>query len=98
MKIAAMQPYLLPYIGYWQLIVSSDVFVLLDDVNFRPRSWISRNRFYCDYATRFFHIPVLDASQNRLIRDTQFIYVEKQRENLKFHITMRIMKGFTAAE
>ena len=34
MKIAIMQPYLFPYIGYWQLINAVDEFVLLDDVNY----------------------------------------------------------------
>ena len=82
MKIAIMQPYLLPYIGYWQLIACSDVFVLLDDVNFKPRSWISRNRYYCDCRNRLFHIPVSDASQNRLIQDTQFLFIKEQRVDL----------------
>jgi len=34
MKVAIMQPYLFPYLGYWQLIKSVDTFVILDDVNF----------------------------------------------------------------
>ena len=37
MKIAIMQPYLFPYIGYWQLINAVDEFVLLDDVNYIMR-------------------------------------------------------------
>ena len=32
-KIAIMQPYLFPYIGYWQAINAVDEYVLLDDVN-----------------------------------------------------------------
>ena len=34
MKLAIMQPYLFPYIGYFQLINSVDAFVVYDDVNF----------------------------------------------------------------
>ena len=34
MRIAVMQPYFFPYLGYWQLIHSVDVFVVFDDVNF----------------------------------------------------------------
>ena len=45
MQISIMQPYFLPYIGYWQLIASSDVFVILDDVNYITRGWINRNKF-----------------------------------------------------
>ncbi len=43
MKIAIMQPYLFPYIGYWQLINAVDGFVVYDDVNFIKGGWINRN-------------------------------------------------------
>ena len=43
MKIAIMQPYLFPYIGYFQLINCVDLFVLLDDVNYIMRGYINRN-------------------------------------------------------
>mgnify|MGYP002150389516 CR=1 FL=1 len=39
-KVAIMQPYFLPYIGYWQLIKSVDVFVIYDDVNYIKNGWI----------------------------------------------------------
>ena len=48
MKIAVMQPYLLPYIGYWELVAAADVFVVLDDVQFIRRGWINRNRIRND--------------------------------------------------
>ncbi len=34
MTLAIMQPYLFPYIGYWQLINAVDTFVIYDDVNY----------------------------------------------------------------
>ena len=34
MKVAVMQPYFFPYIGYFQLIKSVDKFVFFDDVQF----------------------------------------------------------------
>ncbi len=43
MKLGIMQPYLFPYIGYFQLIQSVDKFVLLDDVNYIKKGWINRN-------------------------------------------------------
>ena len=39
-----MQPYLLPYIGYYQLITAVDTFVLYDNIQYTKR-WINRNRF-----------------------------------------------------
>lgn len=38
-----MQPYFLPYIGYFQLISKVDEFVFFDDVDFNRRGWIQRN-------------------------------------------------------
>jgi hypothetical protein len=44
MKVAVMQPYFFPYLGYFSLIDSSDHFVFFDDVQFRKKSWMTRNR------------------------------------------------------
>jgi hypothetical protein len=44
MKLAIMQPYFFPYIGYWQLIHAADRFVLFDDAQYMRHGWINRNR------------------------------------------------------
>lgn len=43
--IAIMQPYFFPYPGYFELIKSVDLFVVLEDVQFPRRGWVHRNRF-----------------------------------------------------
>ena len=43
MNIAVMQPYLFPYIGYWQLIDAVDIFVIYDDVHFIKQGYVNRN-------------------------------------------------------
>jgi hypothetical protein len=43
MKLAIMQPYFFPYLGYFQLIASVDKFVFYDDVNWIMKGWINRN-------------------------------------------------------
>jgi hypothetical protein len=65
MTVAITQPYLYPYIGYWQLINAVDKFVILDDVNYINRGWINRNRIP---AGRFV-LSLKDKSQNKLIKD-----------------------------
>lgn len=62
-----MQPYFFPYIGYWQLIKSADIFVLLDDVNFINRGWINRNRILLKGEPYTITLPLIQASQNRKI-------------------------------
>lgn len=62
MRLAIMQPYLFPYIGYFQLVASVDRFVFYDDVNFIKNGWINRNRLYLSGAVRYFTIPLSGAS------------------------------------
>lgn len=64
-----MQPYFLPYLGYYQLMASTDQFVILDDVGFINRGWINRNRIPIAGVSQYITIPLLKASQNREIRE-----------------------------
>lgn len=44
MKTGIMQPYLFPYIGYFQLISAVDNFVVYDEIEYTKKGWINRNR------------------------------------------------------
>lgn len=57
-----MQPYLFPYIGYFQLLAAVDKFVFYDDVNFIKNGWINRNRLILAGATRYITLPLSGAS------------------------------------
>ncbi len=93
MKIAVMQPYLFPYVGYFQLIHSVDKFVILDDVNFINRGWINRNRILVNNADNIFTIPLKDASQNKKICDTFISEDLKWQEKLLKTIEMAYKKA-----
>ena len=67
MKLAIMQPYFVPYIGYLQLMAAVDRFVLLDDVNYINRGWINRNRILVGGHEHLVTIPLRGASQNQKI-------------------------------
>ncbi len=71
MRIAIMQPYFLPYIGYWQLIAAADQFVILDDVNFINRGWINRNQIVVNKSPAWLTLPLKKASQNKLIHEIE---------------------------
>lgn len=66
-----MQPYVFPYIGYFQLIKAVDVFVFYDDVNFIKQGWVNRNKILVAGKEFVFTIPLKDASSFTTIRDTQ---------------------------
>lgn len=70
MRIAIMQPYLFPYVGYYQLVSAVDKFIFLDDVNFIKRGWINRNRITVNGSEFVFSVPCIKVSQNRLICQT----------------------------
>ncbi|MBT3864709.1 WbqC family protein [Candidatus Peregrinibacteria bacterium] len=71
MKLAIMQPYLFPYIGYFQLINAVDKFVVLDDVTFINKGWINRNKILINGGEHMFTVPLRGASQNKLIKDVE---------------------------
>ncbi len=69
MKIGIMQPYFLPYIGYFQLIKAVNKFILFDDVNYIKKGWINRNRIVINEKEFMFIIPLEKVSQNKLINE-----------------------------
>jgi hypothetical protein len=73
MRLAIMQPYFLPYLGYFQLMSAADKLVLLDDVNFINRGWINRNRIAINGEPYWLTLPLAKASQNRLINEIQIV-------------------------
>ena len=82
MKISIMQPYFFPYLNYFKLIEMSDIFILLNDVQFQRRGWIHRNKFvnrhdknYNDWLT----LPLKKCNISTNIND--LIFDEKKIEN-----------------
>ena len=67
MKIGIMQPYFLPYIGYYQLMKSVDTFVFYDDVSYIKQGWINRNRILLDGHDYLFTIILNGVNQNKKI-------------------------------
>lgn len=67
-----MQPYFMPYIGYWQLIDAADIFVVFDDVNYIKKGWINRNRILMNGTELLFTLPVTGVSQNKKIKEHYF--------------------------
>ena len=75
MKVGIMQPYFLPYIGYFQLISSVDIFVVYDNIKYTKKGWINRNRYQLNDKEAIFTIPLkndsdyLDVAERRISSD-----------------------------
>lgn len=83
MKVGIMQPYFLPYLGYWQLMNAVDRYIILDDVPFIRRGWIHRNRIQNHGETQWLTIPITGASQNRKICELDLARSERVWHKLR---------------
>jgi len=63
--VAIMQPYFLPYLGYFQLIAAVDEFIVYDNIKYTKKGWINRNRMLSNGADVMFSLPLKNAP-NRL--------------------------------
>lgn len=69
MKIGIMQPYFMPYIGYWQLMAAVDTYVVYDDVNYIKGGWVARNNILLNGQKHMFTITLNGASPNKLFNE-----------------------------
>ncbi|MBK5910364.1 hypothetical protein CCR85_02520 [Rhodothalassium salexigens] len=71
--IAVMQPYFVPYAGYFRLLAAADIFVLFDCVQFPRRGWVHRNRFRrADGTLDWLTLPLAKAPHDARIADLAF--------------------------
>ena len=83
-KVAIMQPYLFPYLGYFQLIHAVDYFVFYDDVSFIRQGWINRNRILSNGQENLFTVPILKSSS--------YIEINKTLCNIKVEWRDKFLK------
>lgn len=75
MRLAIMQPYFFPYVGYFQLIAAVDVFIVYDNIKYTKKGWINRNRMLQNGADVMFSLPLkkdsdsLDVVERELAAD-----------------------------
>ncbi len=82
MKIAIMQPYFFPYIGYFQLMNAVDEFVIYDNVEFTKKGWINRNRVLVNGKDSYITLPLKSDSdflhiRNRCLSETWILERKK---------------------
>ena len=69
MKLAIMQPYLFPYIGYFQLINAADEFVVYDNIKFTKKGWINRNRILVNGKDDYITFPLKKDSDHLDVKE-----------------------------
>ena len=106
MKIGIMQPYFMPYIGYFQLIASVDIFFLYDNIKYTKKGWINRNRMLINGRDAMFSIHLKKGSDNleiverdlsadfdriKLLKQLQGAYVKAPQFELTYHLIEQII-------
>lgn len=69
MRIAIMQPYFFPYIGYFQLINAVDEFIIYDNIEFTKKGWINRNRILVNGKDAIISLPIKKDSDYLDVKD-----------------------------
>ena len=77
MRLAIMQPYFFPYLGYFQLIHAADKMIIYVDLPFERHSWMDRNRLRHRNGPEFFINAPVAAYQNLLIRDVELFACDR---------------------
>ena len=110
MKIGIMQPYLFPYIGYFQLMNLVDKYVVYDNASFANNKWGFRNRILINGAPGYFRINILKASQNKGFNEIRINNdIEAKKKNIQtlehsykkaphFSEVMSVLEPFLMAE
>ena len=71
MKLAIMQPYFMPYIGYFQTMAAVDTYVVYDDVQYIKGGWVAHNYLMINGEKRMFSINLRGASPNKLFNEVE---------------------------
>lgn len=70
-RVAIMQPYFLPYIGYFQLIAAVDTFIVYDNIKYTKKGWINRNRLLQNGSDVMFSLPLKTDSDFLEVRERE---------------------------
>jgi len=68
---AIMQPHFMPWMGYFNLIRCSDIFIFLDDAQFEKQSWQNRNRLLVNNAEFWLSAPIIKHPLIKKINETR---------------------------
>jgi hypothetical protein len=94
-KIAIMQPYFMPYLGYFQLFAAADAVVIFDDIQYRKKSWINRNRLLLNGNIEYITIDLQKDSFQQKIKDRRIsCYYHSKR---KHALLRRISDAYATA-
>lgn len=91
MKGTILQPTYLPWLGYFELIKSSDIYIVLDHVQFNRQSWQHRNKIKSNKGIHMLTVPIIHEDKWNKIKNVRISY-NNNLDVLKHH--WNIIKDF----
>jgi len=83
MKLAIMQPYFFPYLGYFSLIRQTEKLVIFDNVQFIRHGWIERNRILKpNDGWQYISVPLIKHERNAKINEIRIRSLEDWKAKL----------------
>ncbi|MDA9871192.1 WbqC family protein [Gammaproteobacteria bacterium] len=107
MKLGIMQPYFLPYVGYFHLIASVDQFIMYDNIKYTKKGWINRNRILMNDTATLVSLPLkkgsdsleiverelaLDYDRSKLLNQIKGAYGRAAQFELTYPVLERIVQ------
>jgi hypothetical protein len=89
MKLAIMQPYFFPYLGYYQTISAVDKYMLYDNLAYIKEGWVNKNRLLVvNGEPVYFLVHVKNKSSFKKIREIELVDNRHWREKMLKSIFM----------
>lgn len=83
-KIVILQPGYIPWLGFFDLMHRSDLFVILDDVQYTVRDWRNRNRIKTAHGIKWLTVPIKSKGiRSKLVNEVE---VDNEQNWMKVHI------------
>ena len=84
MKVAIHQPEHFPYMGFFEKMKTADIFIILDDVQYKKNNWQNRNKFLNkNNVEEFFSVQVEKGASKKLIKDIKVVEGPWRDKNIK---------------
>lgn len=98
MILSAHQPAYLPWLGYFDKLMRSDIFVYLDNVQFEKNSFINRNKIKTPQGAIWLTIPIkIKGHTNKMIREMEIDISKNWRKDhlLAIYLNYKKARKFT---
>lgn len=93
MRISILQPGYLPWLGFFEQMYRSDVFVIYDDVQYDKDGWRNRNRIKTPNGIQWLTVPIhINFKEHSLIREVKIDNSENWRKKHLFSIKQNYSK------